>query len=85
MKTNNNKAPKSLYNIIGATANFLSESVLFLFDNTVLALAWMSKKIWKRYLHIETPLYKLWWKEHSKCMQRKIDRQHPEWQTSKTV
>lgn len=27
----------------------------------------------KRYLNVETPLYKLWWNAHAKCMQDKLD------------
>lgn len=32
------------------------------------------RKVVKRYLHIETPLYRLWWEQHSANMQKKLDR-----------
>lgn len=34
------------------------------------------KRILKRYFNIETPLYKLWWATHSKCMQKKLNTIH---------
>ncbi len=40
------------------------------------ALLWIAKNFWKRYLGIETPVYKLWWKSHAKSMQKKLDRRH---------
>lgn len=83
MKTNNKKAPKSLHNFVDVVANSLSEFVSFLFKKTVFASLWVSKKILKRYLHIELPLYRLWWQQHSEYMQREIYKQHPEWQISK--
>lgn len=31
-------------------------------------------KMVKRHLGIETPLYKIWWEQHSHGMQRRLDR-----------
>lgn len=30
----------------------------------------------KRYLGIETPLYKAWWANHSQCIQKQLDKLH---------
>lgn len=31
------------------------------------------RKVVKRFLNIETPLYKLWWRNHRESLQRKLD------------
>lgn len=30
----------------------------------------------KRYLNLETPLYKLWWNTHAKSLHEKLQKQH---------
>lgn len=40
------------------------------------SLLWVARNIWKRYFGIETPVYKLWWKEHVKSMQKRLDKVH---------
>lgn len=34
------------------------------------------KRVLKRLLSVETPLYRRWWKLHSLSMQRKLDKIH---------
>ena len=34
------------------------------------------RKVWKRYFNLETPLYKLWWSNHARAMQKKLDKEH---------
>lgn len=33
----------------------------------------VERKVIKRYLNLETPIYKWWWKNHVVCMQKKLD------------
>lgn len=34
------------------------------------------REVLKRYLNIETPLYKIWWNAHALYLQKKLDEQH---------
>ena len=43
---------------------------------TVQMMLRFDRKVWKRYLNLETPLYKLWWNNHAKAMQKKLDKCH---------
>lgn len=45
----------------------------------VILLTWISRKFWKRYLGVETPLYKRWKAQHTRYIQRKLDKAHAEW------
>lgn len=40
-----------------------------------------SIRVLKRYLNIETPLYKRYWEKRSEWIQKTIDRAHPEFKT----
>lgn len=37
---------------------------------------WVDRFIVKRYFNLETPIYKIWWRNHAVCMQRKLDKIH---------
>ena len=37
------------------------------------ALVWFDRRVIKRYLGVETPLYKAWWREHCEIMQVLLD------------
>ncbi len=36
----------------------------------------VDRKVVKRYLGLETPIYKWWWASHAIAMQKKLDKQH---------
>ena len=37
---------------------------------------WVDRFIVKRYLNLETPIYKLWWRNHALALQKKLDKIH---------
>lgn len=37
---------------------------------------WIDRFIVKRYFNLETPIYKMWWKSHALCLQKKLDKIH---------
>lgn len=39
----------------------------------VRAMLAFDRKVVKRFLNLETPLYKLWWSNHKEHIQRKLD------------
>lgn len=43
---------------------------------TYKALLCVSRKVFKRYLGIETPVYRHWHRNHAAAMQRELDREH---------
>lgn len=55
--------------VIRETRRFFDE----LLECIVLRQANFDRRVIKRYLNLETPLYKLWWKEHCKSIQKKLD------------
>ncbi len=56
------------------------DGIVAIFEATgaaiIKSLLWLAKHVWKPYFGIETPLYKIWWKSHAKCMQAKLDKCH---------
>lgn len=71
------------------TRNAASKASEYIYDKSAVvcaavgkALLWLSRRVWKRYLGIETPLYKWWWKRHSEYMQQKLDDAHSPFLTS---
>lgn len=62
--------------------NFLKYIIEIIFNalmcstkKTVRAIAWFDRKVVKRYLGLETPMYKLWWKCNMENLQNKINNQ----------
>lgn len=37
---------------------------------------WIDRFIVKRYFNLETPIYKLWWRNHALAIQKKLDKIH---------
>lgn len=37
------------------------------------AMLWFDKRVIKRYLGVETPLYRAWWRRHSADTQRRLN------------
>lgn len=67
MKNNIAVLIKALCAIIG--------KILFVITKLIVRLLlWVSRKLLKPYLKIETPIYKLWWKHHRTYMQAKLDK-----------
>lgn len=62
--------------ISGKAAALICELIDFVLSTTVQVLVWLSRKVWKRYLGIETPLYRAWHKHHVAYMQKKLDNAH---------
>jgi len=71
MKTAASKASERIYDITVAIGAAVGKTLL-----------WLSRRVWKRYLGIETPLYKWWWKRHCEYMQQKLDDTHSPYLTS---
>ena len=57
------KAMEFLWRVLFITIRIIVRSMLK-FDSYIL----------KRYFNIETPLYKFWWNNHTKVMQRKLNK-----------
>lgn len=74
-KPNSNKISTQLYNLFFDITSAIACAILE-------ALLWMARFVWKRYFGIETPLYRYWWKEHKKYIQKRIYREHPEFVTA---
>ena len=70
METRETTVAGAVKTILRAIGNGLVECLGFI----VRSLLKFDRKVLKRYLNIETPLYKLWWREHSKHIQRKLGR-----------
>lgn len=69
----NNQNSKKLASRISTVA----ENILLAVCGIILrSLLWVARNVWKRYLGIETPVYKLWWKAHAENMQKKLDECH---------
>lgn len=43
---------------------------------TVKMILRFDRKVLKRHFNLETPLYKLWWSNHTIAMQEKLDKCH---------
>lgn len=43
---------------------------------TIRFCLWVDRFIVKRYFNLETPIYKLWWRNHSLAIQKKLDKIH---------
>lgn len=53
------------------------KNVIFTMASAVgMAALLFDRRVLKRFLNIETPLYRLWWEAHSANMQRKLDKIH---------
>lgn len=52
----------------------LVNSLYYTLRFVVRTLVKLDRFVVKRYLGIETPLYKLWWANHSEAIQRKLDK-----------
>lgn len=72
METKETTVAGAVRTILRAIGNGLVKCIVF----TVRFILKFDKKVLKRYFNVETPLYKYWWREHSKCIQRKLDRLH---------
>lgn len=57
---------RGLFNLIGAILFVLLKAI-------IKTLLWLARNVWKPYLRIETPLYKMWWANHRRLMQKKLD------------
>lgn len=72
------QAFKTFWSTLGKIANYLSESTNRLAERIENGLTWMARKVWKRYLNIETPLYKRWWKQNAADIQKQLNKLYPE-------
>ena len=43
---------------------------------TVRSMFWVDRYIIKRYLGLETPLYKIWWRDYSERIQDELNLEH---------
>lgn len=69
----NNQNSEKLTSHISTLAN----DILMAICRVILkSLLWVARNIWKRYLGIETPVYKLWWKAHAENIQKQLDKCH---------
>lgn len=67
---------KNSKNIVSRMSELAQDLLIEALRIIVKSLLWVAKNVWKRYFNIETPVYKLWWNTHVKCMQKKLDRAH---------
>ena len=42
----------------------------------VRSMFWVDRYVIKRYIGIEMPLYKIWWKSHSESIQKELNLAH---------
>ncbi|HBY16486.1 MAG TPA: hypothetical protein DEG90_05050 [Porphyromonadaceae bacterium] len=72
---------KQAKSLVNKTIDLALDILAFIVALTIDALTWVARKVWKRYFGIETPLYKLWHKNHARHIQKLIWINHPEWHT----
>ncbi len=58
------------------TLHLLCDILVLIIGKAVRFQLWIDRKIIKKYLQIETPLYRCWHRNYAKSMQRKLDRAH---------
>lgn len=64
--------------------HLLCDTVMLVIESVVRLMLWTSRKILKKYLNIETPLYKMWWKNNCKRVQKLLDKEHSEFELGKS-
>jgi hypothetical protein len=64
MNANMQKMGRALYDMAGEICTQI-----------ILGMLWMDRKVIKRYLQLETPLYRLWWKGHVERMDKRLKRE----------
>lgn len=50
--------------------------LLFILKKSIRGSLWISRHVLKRYFGIETFIYKIWWNNHVRAMQNKLDKQY---------
>lgn len=58
------------------TLHLLCDVLVYIIEKAIKLQLWIDRKIIKRHLQIETPLYRCWHRNHAKSMQRKLDLAH---------
>lgn len=61
--------------------HLLCDMLIYIAEKAVKGQLWIDRKIVKRYLHMETPLYRIWHKNYARSMQRKLDIAHSNYPT----
>lgn len=56
--------------------HLVCDTLVFVISHIVRGQVWIDRKIIKRYLQLETPLYRMWHDNHAKRMQHKLDIAH---------
>lgn len=64
---------KHLNVICGAVFHLIAEALVWCVKTYIDAQVRFDRKVLKRYLGIETPLYRLWHERHAVKMQRKLN------------
>ncbi len=72
---------KQVKSLTGKAFDFFCELAVFIAALIIDILTWVARKVWKRYLGIETPLYKIWWKRRIARIQKRIYLEHPEFKS----
>lgn len=49
--------------------------LMWVLKKIIRSIAWFDRKVVKRYLGFETPIYKIWWRNNAECLQNKINNQ----------
>lgn len=49
--------------------------LMWMLKKLIRSIAWFDRKVVKRYLGFETPIYKFWWKCNMENLQNKINNQ----------
>ena len=53
----------------------IGDVLMWMLKKLIRSIAWFDRKVVKRYLGFETPIYKIWWKSNVERLQDKIDSQ----------
>lgn len=56
--------------------HLVCDCLMYVAEKVIKGQLWIDRKIIKRYLQLETPLYRVWHKSHARSMQRKLDLAH---------
>lgn len=64
--------------------HLLCDILVFMVEKSVKFQLRVDRKVIKRYFQIETPLYRLWHRNHVKYMQRKLDMAHGNFRIAKS-
>lgn len=61
--------------------HLVCDTLVYVAEKLIKGQLWIDRKIIKRYLQMETPLYRIWHENHAKRMQHKLDLAHGNYPT----